>query len=140
MPSALSGAALPTDHTEGMGMLWEKAGLTNYIFPSLFFVYLIVSFFLSLPLNETPSSALAVQVELHPIPLQPRSSRAGGFAAPVVLKLGRLCFPSAPLCLGDPGLREQMEFAHKLGGGMLVFNLAKKCLILAQGVMGAGGI
>lgn len=140
MPSALSGAALPTDHTEGMGMLWEKAGLTNYIFPSLFFVYLIVSFFLSLPLNETPSSALAVQVELHPIPLQPRSSRAGGFAAPVVLKLCRLCFPSAPLCLGDPGLREQMEFAHKLGGGMLVFNLAKKCLILAQGVMGAGGI
>lgn len=140
MPSALSGAALPTDHTEGMGMLWEKAGLTNYIFPSLFFVYLIVSFFLSLPLNETPSSALAVQVELHPIPLQPRSSRAGGFAAPVVLKLCRLCFPSAPLCLGDPGLREQMEFAHKLGGGMLVFNLAKKCLILAWGVMGAGGI
>lgn len=138
MPSALSGAALPTDHTEGMGMLWEKAGLTNYIFPSPFFVYLI--FFLSLPLNETPSSALAVQVELHPIPLQPRSSRAGGFAAPVVLKLCRLCFPSAPLCLGDPGLREQMEFAHKLGGGMLVFNLAKKCLILARGVMGAGGI
>lgn len=140
MPSALSGAALPTDHTEGMGMLWEKAGLTNYIFPSLFFVYLIGFFFLSLPLNETPSSALAVQAELHPIPLQPRSSRAGGFAAPVVLKLCRLCFPSAPLCLGDPGLREQMEFAHKLGGGMLVFNLAKKCLILAQGVMGAGGI
>lgn len=137
MPSALSGAALPTDHTKGM--TWEKAGLTNYIFPSLFFVYLFV-FFLSLPLNETPCGALAVQVELHPIPLQPRSSRAGGFPAPVVLKLCRLCFPSAPLCLGDPGLREQMEIAHKLGGDMLAFNLAKKCLILAQGVMGAGGI
>lgn len=72
--------------------------------------------FISLPLNETPpSSALAVQVELHLISLQPGSSRAGGFLALTALNLCRLCFPCAALCVADPGLREQMEFAHKLG-------------------------